>query len=137
MVRAHPAAGRRLVDARDRGLCAGCHVDTEAVAGYADQATREVVGRWNHERGLRIHARRWDSAPPELVRMIQVAREEILEPYGWGHLWRRRTFWDADHLVPVADGGPSTLENLQTLCLSCHQAKTLTQRHAAMAAKGP
>jgi 5-methylcytosine-specific restriction endonuclease McrA len=69
--------------------------------------------------------------------MIQVAREEILEPYGWGHLWRRRTFWDADHLVPVADGGPSTLENLQTLCLSCHQAKTLTQRHAAMAAKGP
>ena len=35
---------------------------------------------------------------------------------------RRRTFWDADHIVPVAEGGGECdLSNLRTLCLWCHQ----------------
>jgi 5-methylcytosine-specific restriction endonuclease McrA len=32
--------------------------------------------------------------------------------------------WAADHIVPLADGGPHELENLQTLCGSCHRDKT-------------
>jgi 5-methylcytosine-specific restriction endonuclease McrA len=34
---------------------------------------------------------------------------------------RRSSFWDADHIVPVAEGGGECeLDNLRTLCLWCH-----------------
>lgn len=31
---------------------------------------------------------------------------------------------DVDHIVPLADGGSSAPENLQSLCHSCHSRKT-------------
>ncbi len=38
---------------------------------------------------------------------------------------RRRTFWDADHIIPVAEGGGECdLSNIRTLCLWCHQEET-------------
>jgi 5-methylcytosine-specific restriction endonuclease McrA len=36
--------------------------------------------------------------------------------------------WDVDHLVPLADGGPDTNENLQVLCPACHRRKTSAER---------
>ncbi len=37
----------------------------------------------------------------------------------------RRSFWDADHIQPVAEGGGECdLSNIRTLCLWCHQAET-------------
>lgn len=42
---------------------------------------------------------------------------------------RRSTLWDADHIVPVADGGGECgLENYQTLCIQCHNKKSAKQR---------
>ena len=36
----------------------------------------------------------------------------------WG---QRRHLWDADHIVPVAEGGGECdLSNMRTLCLRCH-----------------
>lgn len=32
--------------------------------------------------------------------------------------------WEADHILPLIDGGGFGLDNLQTLCLPCHRAKT-------------
>lgn len=41
----------------------------------------------------------------------------------------RRTYWDADHIVPVCHGGGLTgLDNYQTLCVWCHKQKTKTDR---------
>jgi 5-methylcytosine-specific restriction endonuclease McrA len=37
----------------------------------------------------------------------------------------RRSLWDADHIVPVAEGGGECdLENIRTLCLHCHRSVT-------------
>jgi 5-methylcytosine-specific restriction enzyme A len=42
---------------------------------------------------------------------------------------RRHSFWDADHILPVAEGGGECdLSNLQTLCLWCHQEHTARLR---------
>jgi hypothetical protein len=35
-----------------------------------------------------------------------------------------REQWHADHIVPLVDGGANTLDNLQTLCQTCHKKKT-------------
>lgn len=32
---------------------------------------------------------------------------------------------EVDHIIPKAKGGNDELENLQTICATCHQAKTL------------
>src|SRR5512140_1067765 len=44
----------------------------------------------------------------------------------WGG---RRHLWDADHIVPVAEGGGECdLSNMRTLCLRCHRAATAQLR---------
>jgi 5-methylcytosine-specific restriction endonuclease McrA len=44
----------------------------------------------------------------------------------WG---RRRQLWDADHILPVAEGGGECdLSNMRTLCLRCHRAVTAELR---------
>jgi len=54
----------------------------------------------------------------------------------WG---RRRHLWDADHMVPVAEGGGECdLSNMRTLCLKCHREATaaLRERLRKQRAKG-
>ena len=41
----------------------------------------------------------------------------------------RRSLWDADHIIPVAEGGGECdLANMRTLCLKCHRAATKALR---------
>lgn len=43
------------------------------------------------------------------------------EPYPESNL-------QADHTIPLSQGGPDEIQNIQTLCLSCHADKTLGER---------
>ncbi|HEV2473126.1 MAG TPA: HNH endonuclease [Chthonomonadales bacterium] len=53
----------------------------------------------------------------------------------WGVKPRaRKSLWDADHIVPVVEGGGECdLANIRTLCLKCHRTATaeLRKRRAA------
>ncbi|MGI4757517.1 MAG: helix-turn-helix domain-containing protein, partial [Janthinobacterium lividum] len=43
----------------------------------------------------------------------------------------RRSLWDADHILPVAEGsGQCDLDNLRTLCVACHREATEKAEHA-------
>jgi 5-methylcytosine-specific restriction enzyme A len=48
----------------------------------------------------------------------------------WGiRSGQRKSLWDADHIVPVVEGGGECdLSNLRTLCLKCHRQATATLR---------
>ncbi len=54
----------------------------------------------------------------------------------WGIKPRaRKSLWDADHIVPVVEGGGECdLANIRTLCLKCHRDTTaeLRKRRAAL-----
>jgi 5-methylcytosine-specific restriction enzyme A len=44
-------------------------------------------------------------------------------------LGSRKSLWDADHIVPVVDGGGECdLSNIRTLCLKCHRTVTADLR---------
>jgi 5-methylcytosine-specific restriction protein A len=53
----------------------------------------------------------------------------------WGG---RRNLWDADHIVPVAEGGGECdLSNMRTLCLLCHRAATANLRERLASKRHP
>lgn len=62
-------------------------------------------------------------------------RQELLAH--WGLKARtRKSLWDADHVVPVAEGGGECdLENIRTLCLRCHRHATLQLRQRLRCAR--
>lgn len=104
-----PKALRGEVEKRDRGVCAECGRDTATLATklraildpfYAFRAT------WTQKK----RALRWDHL---LLRLRLTKRTCIL-----------RHLWEADHIVPVCEGGANELANLRTLCLPCHKAET-------------
>ena len=52
-----------------------------------------------------------------------------LRLYGLQSIAARRSLWDADHILPVAEGGGQCdLDNLRTLCLLCHREATAQLR---------
>ncbi|HKW99994.1 MAG TPA: HNH endonuclease [Bryobacteraceae bacterium] len=92
-LRTDPGYLREQVFARDRGLCALCGADTEA---------------------LRKEFRKLDYR----------ARRHFLKEWKLQEGWRR-SLWDADHIIPVAEGGGECdLSNMRTLCLECHREST-------------
>lgn len=125
-----PGAIRQAVFDRDLGVCALCRLDTEWFEdelktlsnllfklklnnGITFEQIGSMVDDFLKERGLS----HW--------------RNEIRTPlYGtvdWRHLW------EADHIVPVIEGGGQTgLENFRTACLQCHKEQTrlLARRRA-------
>jgi 5-methylcytosine-specific restriction endonuclease McrA len=56
------------------------------------------------------------------------ARKVFLKTWGLRE-GSRKSLWDADHAVPVAEGGGQCdLSNMRTLCLQCHRAATAALR---------
>jgi 5-methylcytosine-specific restriction enzyme A len=57
------------------------------------------------------------------------ARAEALTLWGLKSVASRRSLWDADHILPVAEGGGQCdLDNIRTLCLPCHREATADLR---------
>jgi 5-methylcytosine-specific restriction endonuclease McrA len=57
------------------------------------------------------------------------ARAAGLAFYGMKSITSRRSLWDADHILPVAEGGGQCdLDNLRTLCIACHREATAQLR---------
>ncbi len=63
-----------------------------------------------------------------LLRSRGGRRQELLAHWGLRRL-NRKSLWDADHILPVAEGGGECdLENIRTLCLLCHRRATAELR---------
>ena len=59
------------------------------------------------------------------LRRSRGASRKIMFQY-WGlKAITRKSLWDADHILPVCEGGGECdLENIRTLCLACHRDAT-------------
>ena len=50
----------------------------------------------------------------------------------------RKSWWEADHILAVVEGGDSNLENVRTLCIACHKRVTRGLRERRKASQpGP
>jgi 5-methylcytosine-specific restriction enzyme A len=123
-----PAYVRSQLWKRDKGICALCGTDTVALVKQIEQEfdlSFQRAGRsW------------WAGGRQWLAHEQRQALQARLEEYGIStdRWYSRRSWlgmWDADHVVPVSEGGGECgLDNFRTLCLKCHKAETkaLAQR---------
>jgi 5-methylcytosine-specific restriction endonuclease McrA len=64
----------------------------------------------------------------ELKRSRSRQRQKLLARWGLKRM-SRKSLWDADHIIPVVEGGGECdLANLRTLCLLCHGKQTAELR---------
>jgi 5-methylcytosine-specific restriction enzyme A len=64
----------------------------------------------------------------DLKRSRGTHRQKLLARWGLTRI-NRKTLWDADHIVPVIEGGGECdLANIRTLCLVCHRKETIELR---------
>ena len=75
----------------------------------------------------------WNS---ERVQRAVKDRLERMKLDGWP-IHRRQSWWEADHIVPVVEGGGQCgPENYRTLCCRCHPKVTNELRQRLKKAKG-
>lgn len=98
-LRTDPGYLREKVLERDRGICGQCGVD--------------CLAAWRH-----------------LKRARGLSRLKALADWGFRPgAALRKSLWDADHIVPVVEGGGECdLQNIRTLCLKCHRVATAQLR---------
>lgn len=111
---------RSCVFRRDNAICQICGVDTKPIAKQLREMTiRKGRGRVVSE----VHIIEYERICNEYN--ISIKRKT------WGTA-RGGGLWDADHIQRVADGGGCAgLDNLRTLCCSCHKAVTWSARAPA------
>lgn len=114
-----PSYLRSKVFDRDHGVCFQCGRDCHRLMGRIDLLTK--VGFRNFtvdEYRKKIRIEKW-------LRRCGVTFATSGTIY---------SLWEADHIVSVVEGGLNRLDNMRTLCRSCHKAETRVLR-ARLAAK--
>ncbi len=103
---------RKFVYERDLGICAKCGIDTRYVRIELENAARDAM----------LESKRWfwDDHPIYIECLVK-HRLTVKEA--------KKSIWEADHIIEVADGGgEADLSNFQTLCLICHRSKSVKSR---------
>lgn len=113
VVKTNPTRMREVVFKRDKGVCALCGTDTI-------EWERVVRAEWARIKQGRTFEDRQ-------------AQQRFRETYP-AFFSHRTSYWDADHIVPVVEGGGEcSTENIRTLCIPCH--KQVTRELAARRAE--
>lgn len=136
-IRNDPGHVRRLLEKRDKGVCAVCGCDSNAEYRKWLEA-RKVAERfiWWLDRST-LSPVEWINGEWLYLPRVPESREDReadakrrkelyrkwMPPGDWTS--GRNSGWDADHILEVVNGGGQCgLENYQTLCHPCHKAKT-------------
>lgn len=100
---------RALVYERDLGKCAICTVDT-----------RYLKIQWEDLAHSIRFSRADIKTDPKYVAFLREIRMT--------HIEVQKTFWHADHIIPVfAGGADGGIDNIRSLCVKCHKEVTKKQ----------
>lgn len=96
---------RSCVFDRDQGICSICNIDTKETAQ------------------LLLDSRSDTDAKIQLLKRYNINETRKITPNKNGG-----GLWDADHIIPVKDGGGECgMDNIRTLCISCHKIITFSK----------
>jgi len=105
---------REQVFERDGGVCSGCGVDTV-------QLEQQFLDTYRAIDTIKDGEKRVAEKQNLLNRFVELGYANVLHFNG-----KNITFWEAHHILAVADGGGQcNLEGFVTLCYKCHRQITL------------
>ena len=134
LLRADAGRARALVFQRDRGLCALCGLDGGRLDVLAEQERRRIR---DYVHRNRLHGLFVESGCA-LGDSSIFARSRGVLIFGQRVPFRLSSYWEADHIIPVAEGGGACgLDNLRTLCWRCHPRETGQLRRRLNARQRP
>lgn len=125
-VKKSSASLRHVVRSVDDGICNSCHIDCEKLRlellsvslAPTSSEVAETSSACTQSCILDQRRRVVEQRHPLLMQFPHLVERLIRQPLP-GNLWH------ADHIIPVSHGGGEcTLDNIQTLCVGCHQLKT-------------
>lgn len=121
---------RLAVFTRDLGACALCGVSTVRLMKGIERLPSSV---WHMQNAGRVVYGRRDKHTAEHPMGAMLGRHRLRALVLLGRLWGvvlhiGVQLWEADHIVPIAEGGSDDLENLRTLCLKCHRVESIALR---------
>lgn len=128
----HSQVVRQQLWERDRGICAICGRDCGRLEKLFRRLGADGLGLFLSVRIYRAKGR----LDPKQGRVEELARR-LGKAFYARRLelgWNRDHTWEADHIIPVAEGGAGCgIEGYRTACLICHRAVTraLVRRLAA------
>jgi 5-methylcytosine-specific restriction endonuclease McrA len=108
-----PKYWAKSVIQRDNGICQSCGFDSPLVERVKSRL-RQRYSDLEYDDPERAILKRESWAALDLI-IKHLKREGFLR---WGELV------EADHVVPIIEGGNNKLENGRTLCQPCHKAET-------------
>lgn len=119
-IRSQPSYVRVKLYERDKGVCAVCGTDCQALVRELEKLD-DYYDRHRYKGG-------WGYLYPEVVRknekLMVALQQHCISVHRWVHR-RRQGIWDADHITPVVEGGGECgLDNYRTLCCRCHRNET-------------
>lgn len=107
----------RAVKQRDKGICQLCGIDTKA-----------ATAAWREEKPTPpSYADVWNVWPYDFIgyKCTPEYREYLRQVKCWKNKSPKAEY---DHIIPFSEGGPTTLENMRTLCRACHVKVTAEWR---------
>ena len=135
-LRTNPGFQRRAVLARDKGICAACGVDCIDLARRIRPLRSVPHGvQCRILEDLDYEPNWWPDYLPSIEavrRAVEAYLTQVPEPdrNGYRRNLDRKSWFDVDHVMPLVDGGTNDLAGLQTLCRSCHKAKSAGEASA-------
>lgn len=122
-IRSNPRYVREQLFRRDVGVCAICRADTEALRHQLRKAIwgDGEVGHYPRaaqEAYARLQGETYEARQHRVATALQI-------PERFVGLELSRSWWDADHIVPVVEGGGECgLDGYRSLCVPCHRDVT-------------
>ena len=113
----------------ETGHCQWCNKELSGRARFYCQRTKEEEYQGWSASPCAIHFLNWWCSRPAYVRATFIKDNFTCQKCGL-HLVMKKRPWlpdisqlEADHIIPVARGGETRMENLQTLCRKCNRTK--------------
>ena len=95
---------------------------------YCEKHQKEAERDYNRNKRDKEAKKYYDTPRWKTLRKVKLARDPLCEicRQNGGLIEASHV----DHIIEISDGGdPYDLDNLQSLCISCHSSKTLRERN--------